>query len=60
MLEARPGEQFGNVYQVVRPTDGMVVPLTCTEEQLQSWLDQGYKLVVEEEVVKSPVTKKVG
>jgi len=32
------------LFWVVRPDDKMVVPLTCTDEQLQVWLDKGYKL----------------
>ncbi len=37
-------DSVAKLFQVVRPEDGATVPLTCTDEQLQVWLDKGYKL----------------
>lgn len=36
-------DSVAKLFQVIRP-DGAQVPLTCTDEQLQTWLDKGYKL----------------
>lgn len=37
-------ESEAKLFHVIRPVDGATVPLTCTDEQLQVWLDKGYKL----------------
>ena len=37
-------KSIGNVYTVIRPGDKAVVPLTCTEEQLVDWIQEGYVL----------------
>ena len=42
-------EKTGNIYQVKRLEDGMIVPLTCTAEDLPGWLAQGYELVEDTE-----------
>lgn len=36
----------GNLYQVKRPEDGAIVPLTCTQQQLDEvWTPAGYVVV---------------
>lgn len=42
------GADTAQIYQVVRPDDGMVVPLTCTPDQLKEWQDRGYKLAADD------------
>jgi hypothetical protein len=37
-------EQTGSIYQVKRLSDGAIVPLTCSEADLPSFLANGYEL----------------
>ncbi len=49
----------GQIYKVRRP-DGEIVPLTCTEEQLNEvWIPEGYAVVTEDAAIVEPAEEAI-